>query len=332
MIDFKDIGIADKSQVDKLLQKAYYNSSDYCFTTLFIWRDFFKIKIAFLDDFLLIKYGPSRFNFFKTSYLFPVGDMSRLDTLKSVIDHLIEQAKEEKVPFKMQYVLKEQTEILDKLYPEKFTYEEDRDNFDYLYNSQDLIFLHGKKFQGKRNHLSRFKELHDWSYDVITSENLQECYDMNKEWCKRYGCIYDSLKEDESCAVVSALRHFEQLGLNGGLLRVEGKVIAFTIGEHIGTDSIIVHVEKAFSDINGAYPAISAMFLRSMMRDAHYELPSNSEQILSLLEGKDHNTLIDKIGFKYVNREDDAGNEGLREAKLQYHPAFLLQKFCVKEK
>ena len=97
-----------------------------------------------------------------------------------------------------------------------------------------------------------------------------------------------------------ALRNFFKLGFKGGLLRQNGKVVAFTIGEPVGNSTFAVHFEKAFSEIQGAYPAINQLFVQSEME-----------------------------GFRYVNREEDTGSEGLRKAKLSYHPAFLLEKYTA---
>ena len=95
----------------------------------------------------------------------------------------------------------------------------------------------------------------------------------------------------------------EELELIGGILRVEGEVVAFTIGEPISDDTFVVHIEKAYAEIQGAYPMINQQFV-------------------------EHECLK----YKYVNREEDTGAEGLRKAKLSYQPVFLVEKGNVKEK
>ena len=118
----------------------------------------------------------------------------------------------------------------------------------------------------------------------------------------------------ESCSVKSALENFEPLGLKGGLLRAEGRIVAFSVGEKLNSDTFLVHIEKAFADITGAYPAISQMFLQHNMKVAY-------------VPGMEPTT--EEIGFVYVNREDDAGDESLRNAKLQYHPVHLIEKYIA---
>lgn len=107
---------------------------------------------------------------------------------------------------------------------------------------------------------------------------------------------------EELCAVRNCFENFLALGLRGGLLRVDGRVVAYTMGLPLNSDTFIVHIEKAFSDVAGAYPMINREFAAHNCAD-----------------------------FKYVNREDDVGDEGLRRAKLSYKPAILLEKFIVTE-
>ena len=120
---------------------------------------------------------------------------------------------------------------------------------------------------------------------------------MSLEWCLNAGCREDESLFDESCAVEQAFKHFFELGLDGGLLRVKGRPIAFAMGEPLNFDTYVIHIEKAFHEIQGAYQMINQQFAAANCGN-----------------------------FTYVNREDDAGDEGLRRAKLSYDPAFLLEK------
>lgn len=123
---------------------------------------------------------------------------------------------------------------------------------------------------------------------------------MTDEWCALNGCIHDESMQMEACAVRKALEDFIPLKLRGGMLRAGGRLVAYTLGERINSDTFIVHVEKAFSDVTGAYPMISRTFLEH-----------------------------EAAGLQYVNREDDAGDEGLRKAKLSWNPAYMLEKYLA---
>ena len=99
------------------------------------------------------------------------------------------------------------------------------------------------------------------------------------------------------CVALNSLRLYKELDLTGGVLRVNGNVVAFALGEPACEDTFVVHIEKAYSEVEGAYTMINQLFVEHACK-----------------------------GYQYVNREDDAGVEGLRKAKLSYKPALLLKK------
>lgn len=126
---------------------------------------------------------------------------------------------------------------------------------------------------------------------------------MALKWRNDNGCNDDEEKNAEMCVTLNALRLFEELELSGGVLRVDGEIVAFTLGEPVCSDTFVVHIEKAFADIQGAYPMINQQFVEHECMD-----------------------------YLYVNREEDTGSEGLRKAKLSYRPVFMVEKGVVKEK
>ncbi|MFY9272906.1 MAG: phosphatidylglycerol lysyltransferase domain-containing protein, partial [Thermacetogeniaceae bacterium] len=189
-------------------------------------------------------------------------------------------------------------------FPEKFEYSEARDSFDYVYLLEDLAALTGKKYRGKRNHVNYFMKNYNWSFEQISPENLAECWEMNLEWCKINNCMCDIQLASEFCAVRRCFDYFDQLELEGGLLRADGKVVAFTIGEKLNSDTYDTHIEKAFSGIKGAYQTINQQFAKFIQQK--------------------HPEII------YVNREEDMGRAGLRKAKLSYHPVRMEEKYWGK--
>ena len=114
------------------------------------------------------------------------------------------------------------------------------------------------------------------------------------------GNIAECKAMNERCIVECSFKHYDELGYTGGVLRVNGEVQAFTFGERSSEDCFVVHVEKALRQYQGAYAAVNREFVKS-------------------LGGR----------YKYINREDDTGSEGLRKAKLSYHPIFLEEKFVI---
>ena len=292
----------------QLLGYSDNRATEFNFTVLYIWRGIMRSKVCRAGDFFVIKFNPKGTP--APMYFYPAGRGTQ-EQLKQLLEKCMEDARENGVPFHMASVQAEQKEVLESLFPDKFSFEPNRDYFDYIYSAEDLVSLKGKKFQSKRNFISRFKKQEGWSYEPIGEENLKECGRMSIRWCAKYGCGKDPSMAGESCSVKNAIENFTELGLCGGLLRLNGEVVAFTIAERTNSDTLLVHIEKAYADIVGAYPTIANEFLRNT--------------IVSDME-------TGQLSVKYINREDDAGDLGLREAKMQYHPLFLLEKYSVKEK
>lgn len=289
MIAFEPITIKDKEWMTECLKKGHRGSLEYSFTSNFIWRHIYQLERAKVGDRLVVRSGKE-----KPTYVFPSGNG---DT-KQLLETLLSDAQERGDKLRFNTVLSEDRLMLEELFPGKFTFKELRDAADYVYDAETLRSLAGKKLSSKRNHINRFEENNpDWAYEVITPDNLGEALTMSREWCKAAGCMDNESLYSESCAVEEAFRHFEALGLAGGLVRAGGRVIAYSFGEPLSADTYLVHIEKAFYDIQGAYQIINREFCRA-----------NTE------------------GFLYVNREDDAGDEGLRKAKLSYRPAKLIEK------
>ena len=228
-----------------------------------------------------------------SSYSFPIGDASPEKALLALEAH----CKENEEPLKLHCVYRENEAWLEEHMPGKFEIEFDRDSADYIYECEKLIGLKGKKFHGKKNHVNKFIKTYDWAYEKITDDNIDDCLAMLYKW-KEINCEPGNIeKHAEACVSENALREREFLGLKGGLIRADGEVVAFAVGEQINEDTLVVHIEKAFSEVPGAYAIINQQFL-----------------------------VHEADGLKYVNREDDVGEPGLRKAKLSYHPEFLVEK------
>jgi len=291
MIDFKQVTISDKIWIDELLRYSDYRGAEYCFTTLFIWDESYLSRCARYKDFLLLKSGSGE----ETRYLYPAGRGDR----REVIELLMQDADERGNSFSLISLTPQTKAELEELFPGTFNFKVVRNNFDYIYETEKLISLSGKKLQSKRNHINYFKDFFKgWSYEELTEDTIDEIIGFNEEWCKEADCGKSQSLCLESAAVSKCLANFGKLSVKGGVLRIDGKIVAYTIGEQLNSDTFIIHIEKAFASIRGAYPMINREFAQ---REA--------------------------IGLKYINREDDAGDEGLRKAKESYHPAFMLEKF-----
>lgn len=293
-IQWKRLGIEDEELINSFYCREPVRNCEFTFANNLLWEPFYKIRYAVVEDMLVFLSEDE-----KWSVSCPVGGAN----LKKCVDTLTEYFYRIERPFRMHLVSPVQFEKLEAMYPGRFKVEYDRAAADYVYESGQLISLAGKKLHGKRNHINRFKENYpDWSYERINADNAEECMEMAEAWKVHNGCPDKGAKHNEFCVTMNALKYMKELRLRGGLLRAGKRVVAFSIGEPCGEDMFVVHIEKAFADVQGAYPMINQQFV-----------------------------IHEAAEYKYINREEDAGEEGLRKAKLSYCPAFLMEKGIVTE-
>lgn len=290
MIKFKDITLEDKEAITSITMNSERKNCDLSFSNLCSWRFMYDTKFAIVDGFLLFKFHMNN----ELAYMMPVGE----GDLKKILEAIIDDAASEGKSFLMYGVCNNMKDEIEKLMPGKFDFSSNRDYVDYIYLRTDLAELKGKKFQPKRNHANKFyKTYTDYEYVPITADRISECLRLEEEWCKANDCGQQNGLGNERKSLTYALNHFDELGLTGGILYVNGKIAAFTFGMPINHETFGVHVEKADTEIEGAYNVINQEFAKHI-----------PEQ------------------FVYLNREEDLGIEGLRKAKLSYQPTILLEK------
>lgn len=293
-ISFRKIELEDRELLQGYLNQKPYRSCDLVFANIYLWSRKYHTEFAIVED-TLIFCGYQEDG--AISITFPIGGQEQI---KKALDVMLAWFETQNREFHMYIVQEKEFELLEAWYPQKFQISYNRDAADYVYETEKLTSLAGKKLHGKRNHINRFKENNpDWVYEPITSENVEDCFQMALRWREEMQCEQDVEKRDEMCVTLNALRLMEELHLQGGLLRAKpgGEVIAFTIGEPLNPDTYVVHIEKAYAEVQGAYPMINQQFVEHVAQE-----------------------------YTYVNREEDTGAEGLRKAKLSYRPAFLVEK------
>ena len=296
MIEFKNLTLEDKPTIDCYFREVQPRNSECTFTNMFIWRDCYEVQWAIVDGLLIVKPGQMD----ESWILQPYGDYTKCD-LRSVFVQLDEYFSSQGMPFIMRAVTESFAQLLETEYPGLFYLEEERDLFDYTYLGEDLRELKGRKYHSKRNHLSNFRKNHpDYVYEPMTENMVEEVWQYLEAWCGQKACSgsLDSGLHCEQKAIREALDHFEVLDYKGAVIRLDGKIAAFTLGEMLNDNTVIIHVEKADGTITGLYGAINQEFLL-------HEWPT----------------------VQYVNREEDTGAEGLRKAKLSYHPVELIKKY-----
>ncbi len=296
MLSFKRISIEDKRELTEVLFNSPDRGCEYTFGNLYIWGGVYRTEYARTGGYYIIRHEDE-----DHAFLFPVEAQNSGDAgLKAAVDEMLLYCEAENKTFKIIAATKSDCDRLAVLYPDRFRFEVTRDYAEYVYNSNDLISLSGKKYHSKRNHLSRFiNENSDWEFHEITRDNIDSVQAMNDSWYRENFDGNETLREDEAAAV-AAFDSFFELGFKGGFVTAREKVIAFAMGEAINPDVFCVHLEKADYSFEGAYAIINREF------SAHF------------------------CGeYKYINREDDMGDEGLRKAKLSYYPAQITEKYVV---
>ena len=297
-IAFKQVTLADKPIYEKFLAESGVRGCEFSFANLYLWG---RQNIAAADDAIIIF---SQFNR-RSVYPYPLGKHS----VHSAFDAIIADARERGIACRISGITEEARATLEDFYPGKFRYHCDESAFDYVYSIDDLADLPGKKYDGKRNHIRRFREAFpDYAVEPISDSNTSEVSEFVNCWYeKRLAESPDSDFHMERSALSRALRDREALKLEGLVIRGGGEILAMTLGGRLSGDTFDVNFEKARSDIQGAYPTVNCEFAK-YIREKHPEV-------------------------RYLDREEDMGLEGLRRAKQSYHPHHMIKKFwaCLLE-
>lgn len=285
--DSRQITLEDKPTLDAVFWANQPEISAYSFTNIFAWREMHNSTISRIDDHILVLNSTQQ----RRVCLQPLGG----GPAKPVIQEMMRRTDRPVVFERLSEHVKPDFEECG------FTVESDRDNSDYVYASRDLIQLAGRKYDAKRNFVARAKSQIDYEYVRMEAAVALECEDFADLWCEDKMCeTVDGLRR-ERCAVNQMLINFDSLGVIGGAIRVDGAIVAFSIGERLNDDTLVIHVEKADSGIGGLYQLINNEFCAA-----------------------------EAGAYKYVNREQDLGVAGLRKAKESYHPVRMIPTFRAK--
>jgi len=301
----KEINLEDQAFFNSYFQKYPPQTSEFTFTNLYMWRNFYGFVfmewkdhlLLFSRDIFKVKKIPASGN--KESFYFfpPIGPnpadviISLFKDIKDVEFHRVPEQTVENVRNHIKF----SSLNIDIM--------EDRDNWDYVYEIEDLKNLPGNRYRQNRRWLNKFLENYEYDFKVLTETEVALCKKLQLEWCVLRQCEDDEELKEEEQAIYDALDNFSTLGFQGALICVDDKCAAYTFGEMLNPETLVIHVEKAHMDYEGAYQAIGNLFLK--------------------------NTIKNVI---YVNREQDLGVPGLRRAKESYKPIRMEQKSILYQK
>lgn len=297
MLEFHPLHPGEWEAYQALLLDSPPRGCEYSFGNLCLWG---RQQVAFLDGCVaFVACLPGR-----TVYPYPMGPGNRRQALEEVLAH----ARWQGIPCHLTGLTAADCRELESWFPGRFSILEDRDSWDYVYAVHDLADLPGRTFQKKRNHLHRFRATHPHCrVEPLGSHNLPQAQQMVNDWYVRRKQRHpqgDYLPE--AIAITRAFQRFDALGLVGIALVEAGEILGVTMASPMGRDTYDVHFEKAREEVPGAYAAVNQAL-------AQYLRERNPQT-------------------RFLNREDDLGLEGLRRAKLSYHPHHMVEKFQAREK
>ena len=291
MIEFHKPLPEHRARYEEVLFSVPQRSCEYSFVNLSLWG---RQQIAFLQGCVAFF---CHFNG-KSVYPYPIGNGDKREVVRLVM----EDARERGIPCRFTSLNENDMAELESWFPGEFHFHCNRDSFDYVYETDALADLKGKKLQKKRNHLNRFRAEHpEARLEPITCANIELARHMVNDWYQ------NRMRQDpegdyllENIALAKAFRHLDDLGLEAVALMEGDTVLAVTMGSRLSPDTFDIHFEKAREDVDGAYGAVNAGFA-NYLREKYPEV-------------------------KFLDREDDLGLPGLRKAKLSYYPHHMAEK------
>lgn len=289
MLGFRHITLNDREAYGRRLDACPQVTSDYSFINLWSWADVYGLEWAWADALVWIRQSrPYK------RYWAPVGAWDSVSWPAQFIAKEAAAIKFVRVPERL-------VRLWEGALGDRVTATTDRDQWDYVYAAADLIELKGNRFHKKKNLVSQFEKHYTYRYEAMTAELADKALALQDDWCEWRQCASDVHLADENRVIWRVLSQWDLLpGVTGGCLLVDDLVAAYTVGEVVSDDTLVIHFEKGCPDYKGVYQAINRMFL-----------------------------VHQSSGVIWVNREQDLGDDGLRQAKTSYHPERFLEKFQV---
>ncbi|MBQ9759807.1 MAG: DUF2156 domain-containing protein [Clostridia bacterium] len=289
-LQFEPVSLSDSAWYPSLLWESGARGCEYSFVNLFLWGDQRVTRMSG-HAVLFSRFGE------RYIYPYPIGKGDKREILESIF----EDASARDITWRLSGLLPHEKEELERLFPNRFDFVANEGSFDYVYDINDLADLPGRRYHGKRNHCKQFETAYPRAEVVpITEKNLDAARRMSHAWY--------ALREDgetdfemEKRAIARAFDHYTELGLEGLMLVSDGEVLALTMGNRMTKEVFDVNFEKAMPHATGAYAAINRAFAR-YIREKYPKV-------------------------RFLDREEDMGLEGLRRAKMSYHPHHRVEKY-----
>jgi len=287
---FKPLSLDRQHAYREALELTPEKASDYSFINIWGWAEEHGLEWSWQETCVWIRQTRPT-----PSLWAPVGDWRELDWPRLRAQGHFTQMPMNRTPQML-------TDHLAASFGSEVSVTPQRGQWDYLYDIGELIQLKGKRFHKKKNLLSQFMRRYAYNYLPLSARESTHALALQEDWCQWRDCESQKALAAENRVIRKLFRDWEHLeGIGGGALRVDGRIIAYTIAEALTPEMLVIHIEKGDPGFKGVYQAINQIHLSR--------------------EGKSHT---------WVNREQDLDSEGLRKAKLSYHPVEFIRKCSVR--
>jgi len=291
MFEFKKLQLSDIDKARKYFPFSVNRTCDNSVGGAFMWRDYFSVEYAEYNETIVFKARVKYHNNI-TAFSVPLGK-----DVRGSIDMVVSYCRQSGIPVTFYTVTNEDIKTLRTVFSD-YRLLEEADWNDYVYRAADMVTLSGRRFNGQRNHINYFMRTYeDHGFEVLSGDNIKDVIAFYADLSLNLDLSSETAIEEHD-KTIEVLENFDAYGLFGGLLRVDGSVIAFSIGEKIN-NVLFIHIEKADLRFRGAYQVINNEFAKRF---------TSSE-------------------IEFINREEDVGDEGLRTSKNSYHPLEIIEKY-----
>ena len=257
-----------------------------------MWRKYYQARWAVDDEILFVRYGENFLQPFCAN-----------DKIESAVRKIVDAYKKNPAEYIFINAEKNFVSQLEKISDLNFEFLPQKNRFDYVYSTQDLINLSGRKYHRKKNHVNAFINLFPSAqYTSNFTEDVKKmCVECLNVWYTEHDLNEYPALPYERGAILELLNDFDFFDIKGGAVILGEKVVAFSLGEKLNSDTAVIHIEKADFDVKGAYAYINQQFAAREWSN-----------------------------MQFINREEDLGIEGIRSAKESYRPVKMIEKFNVK--
>ena len=281
---FHQLALSDREAKQAVTLHSGRRNCNYTFANLVGWMFLFGTEVCVLENIVVLRYTFDG----QRAYMVCTSEALSLELIEALFD----DSNEDLILIGLEDSQVAQLSSFNSRF--SISVEPVRDQYDYIYCRTDLATLHGRHLDAKRNHIHRFRAEHpDYEYRPLTPEFFDECRRLTEIWQEEKGGS-DTINAEKQ-VMETFFSNWDALGMIGGSIFVDGRMVAFTYGSAVTTDTLDVCVEKADRHVEGAFAIINQQFAE--------HLPEQ---------------------YIYLNREEDMGIPGLRQAKLSYHPEILL--------